>query len=119
MSAAWWYGGGADGDRAAGRQGRRQPETRARESPSVSPLADRKIFSQSAIERLIGHEQVVIHPRAARPVAQLTHVRRDFLAIVVARVLGRDLHLFARFEVNEHGRLAEIRPDFLRIENVK
>ena len=57
------------------------------EAHLVPPLADREIFAQGVVERLVGDEQVIIHPRAARFVPQrLRRARQISCGIRRARI---------------------------------
>jgi len=62
---------------------------------------------------------MIIHAGPARFVAQRFHVRAHFCAVFVTNVFGSNLDALLRFQIDQRGRLAEIGPNFLGIQNVK
>src|ERR1017187_2024454 len=62
---------------------------------------------------------MVIHSHGAGAVTQRFYMGIDFVSVLVARVLRCDLQTLAGFKVDQNGGLAQLGPNFLRIEHVK
>jgi hypothetical protein len=99
------------------RKARQKP--RGEEAHLISPLANREIFAQGVIEGPVGHEQVIIHPSAARFVPERFDVSVKFLAVFIAHVFRRDLDPIPRFEIDERCGFAEFGLDLMRVEDMK
>src|SRR5215472_19133228 len=119
MAAGEAGGGATGGGTRVGRQQPRQPKTKAQEDPSEPPLADAKIFAESAVERPIRGEQVVVHSGAASAISQRLKVRVDPTGIVVLNVFRTHLQGFVRLKVDERGWLVDLRPDLLGVQEVE
>src|ERR1035438_2120221 len=88
-------------------------------SPSVTCLPQRKIFAQRRIERLIGNEQLIIHPRRPGARTKVFDMRIDLCAIGGLNVFGNHFDLSIGFQIDEDRRSLHHRPYLLRIENMK
>src|SRR5579862_4971171 len=88
------------------------------ESPSITCLTQRKIFAQRQIQRLIGYEQLIIHPQRTRPRTYLLNMCIDSRAICF-RIIRNDLESLIGLKVNQDCRPLHHWVDLLRIENVE
>src|ERR1035437_8618452 len=72
-------------------------------SPSVTCLPQRKIFAQRRIERLIGNEQLIIHPGRPGARTKVFDMRIDLCAISGLDVFGDNFDLSIGLQINQDG----------------
>jgi len=85
----------------------------------MSPLAQRQILAERAVEGAIRNQQVVIHARTTRAVLQLRDVRLNLDSIFFMAVFRRDFQALLSLHIDQQNRLVQLRPEFLWIENVE